>query len=148
MSYECILVGYDGSSASKKAVIRALRLARLSSAKLVVVTVIPPIQFLLGEMLTPIPIDTGSLIENSRESLERLVKELREVNEYPAIEYDILEGDPAETLADYAKEKNCDLIVVGRRGMGRVERALLGSVSSRLVSLAQGVDVLVVEPGR
>ncbi len=145
--YDCILVGYDGSAASKKAVVKALHLAKMASSRLVVATVIPPVQFLLGELMTPIPVDLSSVSESAEKGLEKLVRELREVNEYDNIGYVVLEGDPAESLVDYAKENNCGLIVVGRRGVRGAERVFLGSVSSRLVSIAHGVDVLVVEPG-
>ena len=144
--YECILVGYDGSEASKKAVVKALSFAQKFSSRLVVSSVVPPVQFLLGEMLTPIPVDTGAVASNAKKTLEALVRELREIGGEIRIDYEVLEGDPAETLLDYALENNCGLIVVGRRGVRGVERALLGSVSSRLVSIARGVDVLVVEP--
>ncbi len=145
--YDCILVGYDGSNAAKQAVVKAHSLSRLTGSKLVIATVVPPVQFLLGELMTPIPVDISSLAESAKKNLEKLVEELRAVNEEAVVEYVVLEGDPAETLVDYAKENGCGLIVVGRRGVRGVERLLLGSVSSRLVALASGVDVLVVEPG-
>jgi nucleotide-binding universal stress UspA family protein len=45
----------------------------------------------------------------------------------------VLSGPPAETLAEAAAE--VDLVVAGSRGQGAVARALLGSVSDRLVHL-------------
>jgi nucleotide-binding universal stress UspA family protein len=46
------------------------------------------------------------------------------------------EGDPREALVRQAQTWNADTIFVGARGLGRVERFLLGSVSSATVSHA------------
>jgi nucleotide-binding universal stress UspA family protein len=45
----------------------------------------------------------------------------------------IQEGDPKEVLVEAAKTWNADTIFIGARGMGRVERLVLGSVSSATV---------------
>jgi len=51
-------------------------------------------------------------------------------------------GSPAEVLVRDAEEHECDLIVVGARGLGAVERVLLGSVSESVLRHA-GCAVLV-----
>jgi nucleotide-binding universal stress UspA family protein len=48
----------------------------------------------------------------------------------------IEEGDPKESLVEAARTWNADTIFVGARGLGRVERLLLGSVSSATVAHA------------
>ena len=45
-------------------------------------------------------------------------------------------GEVAQTIIEIAQEKKADAIVVGKRGAGRVEGALLGSVSQKLVVLS------------
>ncbi len=47
----------------------------------------------------------------------------------------VLSGPPAETIAEAAGAEDVDLVVAGSRGQGAVARALLGSVSDRLVHL-------------
>lgn len=143
--YRCILVGYDGSDASKAAVERALSLAKLSAAKLVVATVVPPPTVFLGELLLPEVVDVSTVEEPARKQLEALVKEIREAAGFQDVEPVVLMGDPADELVSYAEENGCDLIVVGRRGRGGLERLILGSVSSKIVNISHGVDVLVVE---
>jgi len=55
-----------------------------------------------------------------------------------------MEGEPAEELMTYADENNCDLIIVGHRGVGGFKRMLLGSTASNLVKYANQ-SVLVVK---
>ena len=59
------------------------------------------------------------------------------------IDHVVLEGAPADALAEYAKAHGYDLVVVGSRGQGAVSRVVLGSVSSRLAHICQ-VPLLIV----
>ena len=52
-------------------------------------------------------------------------------------------GDVAETVARYAKEKQCSQIVMGARGMGGIANMLLGSVATKVIHLAEVPVVLV-----
>jgi nucleotide-binding universal stress UspA family protein len=52
-------------------------------------------------------------------------------------------GEPAETIADYAKQQNIDEIVMGTRGMGSVANLLLGSCALKVVHLAEVPVTLV-----
>jgi nucleotide-binding universal stress UspA family protein len=49
---------------------------------------------------------------------------------------EVLVGDPAEQLLDYARAHGIDLLVLGRRGIGQIRGLLMGSVSAKLTSLA------------
>ncbi|HEY7533717.1 MAG TPA: universal stress protein [Nitrospiraceae bacterium] len=88
-----------------------------------------------------IPIDPGSyrqvdeqqhlfLKHAAEESVERLRHAGLSVSSV------IQEGDPKEALVEATKNWNADTIFIGARGMGRVERLLLGSVSSATVAHA------------
>jgi nucleotide-binding universal stress UspA family protein len=52
-------------------------------------------------------------------------------------------GEPAETIVQLAREKACDQIVMSPRGMGNVSGMLLGSVTSKVVHLADRPVLLV-----
>lgn len=52
-------------------------------------------------------------------------------------------GSPGETIAHAAKDMSCDVIWMGTHGRGSVTQALLGSVASRVVALAQVPVTLV-----
>jgi nucleotide-binding universal stress UspA family protein len=47
-----------------------------------------------------------------------------------------LPKDVAQTIIEIAQENNVDIIVIGKRGVGRIAGLLLGSVSQKIVSLA------------
>jgi nucleotide-binding universal stress UspA family protein len=45
-------------------------------------------------------------------------------------------GDPSETIIGNVRRHKADILVVGRRGRGRLSALLHGSVSQKLASLA------------
>jgi nucleotide-binding universal stress UspA family protein len=53
-----------------------------------------------------------------------------------AVAVEVLRGDAADVLIGYAKERNADLIVLGRRGLGRIGGLVLGSVSAKIAGEA------------
>ncbi|KSW10695.1 hypothetical protein CF15_07865 [Pyrodictium occultum] len=145
MVYTCIVVGYDGSPASRLAVDKAVKLAKLLGARLRVATVVPPPAVFLGEMVIPEQPVVEELVQPARQSLEKLVKEIKETSGLEDVEPVLLIGDPADELVSFAESNDCDLIVVGRRGLSGLRRLIMGSVSNKVVSISHKVDVLVVE---
>ncbi len=144
MAFQKILVGYDGSEASKKALYKAISLAKLSEGELHIVGVVRPFEFAAVDFILPEEIE-----EYEREEISKEEKYLREaldiakgegLNAYTKV----LEGEPAEELMDYADNNGCDLIVVGHRGVGGFKRMILGSTASNLVKYANQ-SVLVVK---
>ena len=47
-----------------------------------------------------------------------------------------LVGPVAETIVRHAKDKRCDLIVIGTRGMGELKSALIGSIATKVLHLS------------
>jgi len=52
-------------------------------------------------------------------------------------------GDPATAIVKLVRKLNCDLIVMGTRGMGAVAGLVLGSVANKVVHLARTPVTLV-----
>jgi nucleotide-binding universal stress UspA family protein len=132
-----IIVGYDGSPASVRALERAAALAG-TDGRVVVVTARP---HAVSSGVTREPILDGPsageqrhLLEGSRELLRR-----RRTN----ATFLAMASDPAEALARVARGELAQLIVVGQTGSGYVTRALLGSTAENLLRQAP-CDVLVV----
>ncbi|HEX5094097.1 MAG TPA: universal stress protein [Burkholderiales bacterium] len=55
----------------------------------------------------------------------------------------VLVGPVAETLVRYAKDKRCDLIVIGTRGLTAVGKALIGSTATKVLHLSDTPVLLV-----
>lgn len=58
-------------------------------------------------------------------------------------DYHIGVGDPGTVLAEYARSKRCDEVVMGTQGRGFLAGAVLGSVARKVVQLAPMPVVLV-----
>jgi nucleotide-binding universal stress UspA family protein len=130
-----IVVGYDGSDAAQRALARVRQLPARQLVALVV-AVEPEVRSAgLGSELTGEGVAAPRLLEEARALLGG--------EEGILIETLAAVGDPAAVLIQAARDSNAELLVVGRRGGNFVARALLGSVSERVVQNAP-CDVLVV----
>jgi len=52
--------------------------------------------------------------------------------------------EPAQVIASYARDKKCDQVVMGTRGLGSVAGVLLGSVTTKVLHLLD-VPILLVK---
>ncbi|XVF76013.1 hypothetical protein PTKIN_Ptkin13bG0233400 [Pterospermum kingtungense] len=59
----------------------------------------------------------------------------------------ILEGDPKDKICEISEQMNIDLLVVGSRGLGKIQRAFLGSVSDYCAHHAK-CPILIVKPAK
>ena len=138
-----IVTGVDGSDASLRAAERASSLARASGARLLLVTVVRPPEGWWGIGGAPPPPEalSAALTQGRREVLAETESKL----DLEGVDYDTIEelGDPASRLVAVCDDQGADLLVIGRRGAGLVERVILGSVADRICHLAP-CPVLVV----
>lgn len=139
-----ILVATDGSQHADRAVDCAVKLARAVEALLVVVNVNEMPSEETARKLRDIEHVSASEVP---EVLAHAVlgEARRRAREAGVIKVEAIaeSGDPTEAILNTAKLKHADMIVVGKRGRGRLAGLLLGSVSHKLVSLAD-CNVLVV----
>ena len=127
-----VVVGVDGSEGALRAAEEAVGVARATGANLIFATVVRPPEGwwgIGGTPPTPEALSTA-LVEGQQEVLDQVVGDL----DLDGIEYETVQelGDPASRLIALAEERNADLMVIGRRGAGLVERVILGSVADRL----------------
>jgi nucleotide-binding universal stress UspA family protein len=59
---------------------------------------------------------------------------------------DVTFGDPAAKLLARSQPSRNGLVIIGRHGTGRVQRAIIGSVTDRVLRLGKGPVLVVPEP--
>jgi nucleotide-binding universal stress UspA family protein len=142
-----LLVAYDGSEASTKAIDVAVQCSTPDD-ELVILTVIPAalVESTFTNMLLPtIDLSTvvtpGTFKEKAMESLGKIAKNLE--GKIGKVDIAVEAGDPADEILLVAKKYDSDIILVGYKGYGKEGRFLLGSVTDKVVRHASR-SVLVV----
>ena len=142
-----MIIAYDGSVASKRAVEMALKCSNKDD-ELTLLTIIPAelAESSFTKMLLPTidlssVVKSGSFKERAMETLSKVVKEIE--NNVKKVNIAVESGDPADEILLSAKKHEADIIVLGYKGYGKEGRFLLGSVTDKVVRHA-GVSVLVV----
>jgi nucleotide-binding universal stress UspA family protein len=134
--YRHILVALDGSADSKTALRHAVTLARDQNAKLTLMTVVPNTPTPVGPGVAPPP--------ETDESHNQIIKQaLAEIPRDIGITTRLEHGEIADTILKLVASETYDLLVMGSHGHSRVHRALLGSVSERVLHKA-AVPVLML----
>lgn len=140
-----ILVATDGSSDSELAIQRAADLARETGAELHVVYVMVISYWSMPDTLS------GSQFDRLKEEARKILDEQAALVGETGCELagaHLKSGRRAdEEVINLAEELEADMIVVGSRGAGTIQRALIGSDSESIVRHAE-IPVLVVRSER
>ena len=140
---QAIVVGIDGSQQARHATALAASMARATGAEIHLVTVVRPPEGWWGIVGSP-PTSTalGNTLTDAKQQILDLVAADVDLTD---IDYQLVEeiGDPAKTLVNYASSIDADLLIVGKRGAGIIERMMIGSVANRVVHDAQCPVVVV-----
>jgi nucleotide-binding universal stress UspA family protein len=135
--YETILIPTDGSDAADGAVDRALELAETYGATVHALYAVRPVYTVedgLDRVYAALEADgeraTSEIAERAAEAGVDAVTEVRR-------------GPPHSEILDYVDEHGVDLVVMGTHGRTGLDRYLLGSVTEKVVRLAD-VPVLTV----
>lgn len=128
-----VIIAYDGSEHSKKALFFALKLLRKED-EMHLVTVIREAP------KSP----EQKIIENETKAKEMLESVKPELEGFKVNTKILESADVADAIIEYCKQIKCDMVITGSRGLTGLKKAILGSVSSALVSKAD-FPVLVVK---
>ncbi|MGH8923945.1 MAG: universal stress protein [Acidimicrobiia bacterium] len=138
-----IVVAVDGSDQSQRAADLGAALARAHQSRLVLLTVVRPPEGWWG--VTGQPPSPEALSEALVEGQQEILRQAESRTDLKEVEYTTAEelGDPTSLLLAACDREAADLLVVGRRGAGLVERMVMGSVADRLAHHSP-VPILIV----
>jgi nucleotide-binding universal stress UspA family protein len=141
-----LLVATDFSETAAVALDRASELARSQGARIVLAhgLTVQPIPFgAPSHVILPPSIDE-EIRRVSRQRLEALADGLRARG--LEVDVELTSGDTGQCVVDMAAECGADLIVIGTRGLSRLQHLVLGSTAELVVRRA-ACPVLTVHPG-
>lgn len=127
-----ILAALDQSNYATLVLKKAVEIAEKEGAELTALTIsnAPFTNLYLGEL-------SGEFLTKIRNSLEESVQRIKEQAKAAKTAVNVVVQEspsPADAIVEYAEKNGVDLIVIGNKGAGAVERFLIGSVSSKVVS--------------
>jgi nucleotide-binding universal stress UspA family protein len=153
-----LLVPLDSSRFASRALRYAAEVAQRFNAELILLQVIKP--------ATPVPATTGmapggespasaeiamqaALEEDKRNAahakryLSGKVRQMRAqaIN----ASYQVIVGDPAQSIMEFSKKEHMDLVVMTTHGKSGIKRAIMGSVADAVIR-ESGKPVLVIRP--
>lgn len=144
--FERILVPVDGSDNALAALDLAVQIQKACRSELMLLCVYRHYSLLEASMSMVRPENPENLDDSMREfatSVIETAKKFAAERGAKDVRGFVKSGPPARTIVGFAEEHEVKLIVLGSRGLGDLERYLLGSVSHKVTSLAQ-CPVLVV----
>ena len=127
--YMNILVPLDGSKHSEKVLLHACDIAKNYRSRLILLYVV--------EKSIPINLlDRKEYLKILREFGNKVLIKGKKITTQRGIDSKIIikEGNIASEVVKLAKKEQCNLIIVGSKGIGATARFFLGSVSSKLAN--------------
>ncbi|MFA0888058.1 MAG: universal stress protein [Synergistales bacterium] len=133
-----VVVAIDGSEVSKGVVDYAIHYAnREKDAEMLFLHVVEPSEqreiFYRGHVVSVPPSPDDVRVE-----FQAFIKARMDAVEegIPKMSVSLRSGSPYEQIVKFAEEENADIIMIGHRGLGNVQRFFLGSVAAKVVAHA------------
>ncbi len=124
-----ILVPLDGSKYSEKALLHACDMAKNYQSRLILL-------YVVEKVISVNPLDRKAYLEMLRKvGNNALVKGKKTATQQGMDSKIVLkEGNIANEIIKLAKKEQCNLIIVGNKGLGATARFFLGSISNKLAN--------------
>ncbi len=139
MSLNKILVAIDGSEHSYLIVDKAIEYAKLSSATIILVYCHRKFPSIMGQPYRDEEIST--IITESKNLIAPFLQHIRKAE--IAVEELLMEEPAGAVISDIARIEQCELIVMGSRGLTNLASLIIGSVTNRVLQTAP-CSVMVV----
>ncbi len=132
---EKILVATDGSHNSERALLEAKKYAIHLGGKITILTIVDPLGYQAKYVDEVLEKASKTVLKNSLKLFEDFEGQ---------VDTKFRRGNSADEILKEAEEGDYDLIVIGSRGLGAFSKALLGSVSNKVLNHAK-TNVLTVK---
>jgi nucleotide-binding universal stress UspA family protein len=137
MAKRAILHATDFSTASRPAFATAINLARADRSPLLVLHVLNPMMPMIGDRAIEPPTYLALQKASRAAALKQLARLTARARVHGVRAMPILvEGSEAGSIVRVARARRVAMIVIGTHGRSGIERVLLGSVATRVVSQA------------
>jgi nucleotide-binding universal stress UspA family protein len=135
-----LVLGYDGSDGARAALGKAVELAKLESARIVIV--------FAYEIPAAYGGETGDYRRAVRELGEQKVAEAVERIRAAGVEHEVelVPERPAHGLVDVAERVGASMIIIGTNGEHPIKGVVLGSVPHKLLHISPIPVLVVPEP--
>lgn len=132
-----ILVPVDGSDNALRAVHYAVQAAKEHKSASVHLVMVQPEPVVYGEIA--LYVDRSKVEQMQRDHAQTLLKPAVDIATAAGVRFtqEILIGDVASSVVRRADELECNLIVMGTRGLGVLGSLVLGSVATKVVHLTK-----------
>jgi nucleotide-binding universal stress UspA family protein len=137
--YSSILVPFDGSEFSRKALKRACDLSKLDGAGITALYVIPRYEEMVEFFRT------ASIEQSLRLEAQKIVDKAKELAAVEGVSVTTLtaQGNAGDRIVETARGQGNDLVVMGTYGWSGVDRAIMGSSTERVI-ISAPCPILVV----
>ena len=127
--YMNILVPLDGSKDSQKALLQACDLAKIYQSNLILV-------YVVDKSPTLNLLDRKEYLEILRKFGNKVLIKGKQTAKNNGLDATTIvkEGNITNEIVKLAKNKKCNLIIMGSKGLGATARFFLGSVSNKLAN--------------
>jgi len=134
-----ILVPLDGSKYSEKALLHACDMAKNYQSRLILL-------YVVEKLISINPLDRKAYLEMLRKVGNNVLLAGKKIATKQGMDSKIVikEGNIANEIIKLAKKEQCNLIIVGNKGLGATARFFLGSVSNKLAN-SSPCSILIVK---
>ena len=134
-----LLVAYDGSEKSKKALNLASEIAKLSNAELIILTVV---NTCIETMGPPVNEYLSKVKEEANKKIDEAIQ-IAKNNGVIRVRGEVIEGEPSSAITEYTEKEGVDMIFIGNRGLSKLKKIFIGSVSQGVLELSKNPVVVV-----
>ncbi|QEK12169.1 universal stress protein [Crassaminicella thermophila] len=137
-----ILIAYDGSETSRKALLKGKELAEKLSCNVTILYVINDFLTRIYDYTLVFKVDKFARKKQGERILTKGLEYFKDFKK--SVNTIIKTGDPATIIVETAKQEKVDMIILGSKGLSGIQKLFIGSVSNKVL-IHTDISVLIVK---